>query len=237
MYLFAQKLKVAHMSLRRLSAQDLLGGIIVVLGVLLLLDTTGTYDTTRLLQFIPSLFVIAGAYALVSSRFRNVAGPLIVVVVAGGWQLAVLGIFRWSDLEAFWPVIIILFGFSVLLGRYRAAAYEVSDAFISAVGLFGGVDRRVTSDQFAGADLTAAFGGVDLDLRDATVAEPPARVNATAVFGGVDVRVPPEWNVQVDVLPILGGAEDERPRRVEEHDEVDLVVTGFAAFGGVSVVD
>ena len=225
------------MSSRRLSAQALLGGFIVLLGLLLLLDTTGVYETTQLLQFVPSLFVVAGIYALVSSRLRNVAGPLVVIVVAGGWQLATLGVVEWSDFEAFWPLLIILLGLSVILGQYRARAYEVSDAFVTAVGLFGGADRRVTTDGFVGGELTAVFGGVDLDLRDATVSDRPARVNATAVFGGVDVRVPTDWNVQVDVLPIFAGAEDERPRRAEEHDEVDLVVTGFAAFGGISVVD
>lgn len=225
------------MSSRRLSAQELLGGFIVLLGLLLLLDTTGVYDTTQLLQFVPSLFVIAGLYALVSSRLRNVAGPLVVIVVAGGWQLATLGVVEWSDFEALWPLLIVLLGLSVILGQYRARAYEVSDAFVTAVGLFGGADRRVTTDGFVGGELTAVFGGVDLDLRDATVSDRPARVNATAVFGGVDVRVPTDWNVQVDVLPIFGGAEDERPRRAEEHDSVDLVVTGFAAFGGITVVD
>jgi hypothetical protein len=39
------------------------------------------------------------------------------------------------------------------------------------------------------------------------------------------------------VLPILAGASDDRPRRESEHDEIDLIVTGFTAFGGVSVTD
>jgi hypothetical protein len=41
----------------------------------------------------------------------------------------------------------------------------------------------------------------------------------------------------MDVLPVFGAAEDDRPRRDEEHDEVDLVVTGFTAFGAVTVAD
>jgi predicted membrane protein len=99
------------------------------------------------------------------------------------------------------------------------------------------VEKRNTSRQFTGADLTAIFGGTELDLRDATVAERPARINAVAMFGGVDIIVPRDWNVQLDVLPVLGGATDDRPRRETQHDDIDLVVTGFAAFGGVSVTD
>jgi hypothetical protein len=41
----------------------------------------------------------------------------------------------------------------------------------------------------------------------------------------------------MDVVPILGGAEDERRREPRDHDDLDLVVEGFVAFGGVSVTD
>jgi predicted membrane protein len=88
-----------------------------------------------------------------------------------------------------------------------------------------------------GADVTALFGGYELDLRDAEVADRPARISAVTMFGGVDVIVPRGWNVRLDVLPIFGGAKDERPRREAEHEDIDLIVTGFVAFGGISVSD
>ncbi|MFB6172441.1 MAG: hypothetical protein ABEJ23_07890 [Haloarculaceae archaeon] len=222
---------------RRLSSQVVLGGAIVVLGVLLLLDTTGVYETGRLLRYVPSLFVLAGLYALVASRFRNLFGPLLVVLVAGGYQLVTLGYLQGVDLIDFWPVVLVLFGLSVLLGRYRARVREADADHVDAFGLFSGNEQRVVSQSFQGASLSALFGGVELDLRDASVADPPATVNATALFGGVDVIVPREWNVQMDVLPVLGGASDDRPRREAEHETVDLVVTGFAAFGAVTVTD
>jgi predicted membrane protein len=214
-----------------------LGGAIVVLGALLLLDTTGTYDTTRLLRFVPSLFVLVGVYALVASGFRNLFGPLVVVIVAGTVQLTTLGYLQGVDLWSLWPVFLILFGLSVLLGRYRSGVRTVDADRIEALGLFSGNEQRVPSKRFSGATLTALFGGVELDLRDAEVADPPARIDATALFGGVEVVVPRDWNVQMDVLPILGGAGDDRPRREADHEGVDLVVTGLAAFGAVEVVD
>ncbi|WP_167880061.1 hypothetical protein [Halorhabdus rudnickae] len=56
-------------------------------------------------------------------------------------------------------------------------------------------------------------------------------------MGGCEIVVPPGWNVRLDILPIFGEAEDERKRRDRDHDEGDLVVTGFAAFGAVSISD
>jgi hypothetical protein len=41
----------------------------------------------------------------------------------------------------------------------------------------------------------------------------------------------------MDVLPVLGGASDDRARTERRNEDLDLVVSGFAAFGGVSVTD
>lgn len=225
-------------SSRRLpTSQFLLGALVVLIGVVLLLETTGLAPTRSLLQFVPSLFVLVGVWALVGSRFRNFVGPVVLIAVAGAWQLVALGYATVEGMIDLWPLLLIAFGLSIVLGQYRSAALDVDDSFTSAFAAFGGVEKRNTSHTFAGADLTAAFGGTELDLRDAELADRPARVNAVALFGGVDVIVPREWNVRMDVLPVLGAATDERPRSTEPNEGVDLVVTGFVAFGGISVSD
>ncbi|WP_135363941.1 LiaF transmembrane domain-containing protein [Halosimplex halophilum] len=225
------------MEYRRVTSQILVGAVVVLLGVVLLAETTGIYDADRLLVYVPSLFVLVGLFAVVASGFRNLFGPLAVVIVAGGWQLVALDVLAPETVFSLWPVLLVLFGLSLIAGQYRARAVARESDFLTSVAVFGGRAERSTSKTFHGADLTAAFGGVELDLRDAVVEHPPATINANALFGAVEVVVPREWNVRVDVLPILAGAEDERPRREAEHDEVDLVITGFALFGGVAVQD
>jgi len=222
---------------RRLSSQVVVGAVIVLVGLALLLETTNVADTGQLLLYVPSLFVLVGLYALAASGFRNVAGPLTLVVVAGAWQLLALDVVAWGDVWQFWPLLVVAFGLSLLAGRYRARAAVAEGAVVSVFSLLGGREQRVRSKTFEGGDVTAVFGGAELDLRDAEVVARPARLDVTALFGGVEVVVPRDWNVALDVLPILAGASDERPRREEEHDDVDLVVTGFAAFGGVSIED
>jgi predicted membrane protein len=223
---------------RRLPTSQLLfGALIVLIGLLLLLDTTDVYPTGSLLVYAPSLFVLVGLWALVRSGFRSVVGPVFVILIAGTAQLVALDLATVDQLVVLWPVLIVAFGLSIVLGLYRSRVRSTDERYTSAFAVFGGAERRNTASGFTGADLTAVFGGVELDLRDAEIADRPARVNAVALFGGVDVIVPREWNVTMDVLPILGGASDERPRREEQHETVDLEVTGFAAFGGVSVTD
>lgn len=224
---------------RRLpTSQFLLGAIVILVGVLLLLNTTEIFPTEELLLYVPLLFVAVGVWALVRSRLRNIVGPVLLIGVAVGWQLVALDYATVEEVTAFWPVLLIAFGASIILGQVRNRRRPESDrSFSSGFAAFGGVEKRNTAKSFSGGDLTAIFGGIELDLRDATVADPPAYVNAVAIFGGVEIIVPREWNVQMDVLPVLGGASDERPRSADQHDRVDLVVSGFAAFGGVTLTD
>ena len=220
---------------RTLSSQLLLGALIVLVGIVLLADTTGLVNTQFLFDYIPSLFVLLGVYALVRSGFRNVFGPFVIIVLAGVWQLTALGVIEAAQVVDFWPVFIILFGLSLVLSQFRSPPAKTGSSHVTGFGIFGGSEKRVTTPEFTGANLTAIFGGAELDLRDAEMTQRPAHVSAIAMFGGVEVTVPEDWNVNIDVLPIFGGASDERRRTERTHDEVDLVVTGFAAFGGVEV--
>ena len=231
------------MNYRRLSSQALFGAVIVLVGEVLLLQTTNVYDAAPLLRFVPSLFVVVGAYALVASSFRNIVGPIVVIVVASAWQAVTLGWVEGATLFDFWPVLLILFGLSLALGRIRPRPTGTESDTVSGFALFGGVERRALSTRFREADLTALFGGATLDLRDVErdVGDDPIRVSATAMFGAVEVIAPREWNVKMDVLPIFGAAEDSRLRaerdRERESGAVDLVVDGFVAFGGIEVKD
>lgn len=223
------------MATRRLSSQVVLGALIVLVGVVLLLRTTDVLEIGWLLTYVPSLFVLLGIYALVVSGFRNVVGAGIIVLVAGAWQLVALDYLEASQVWDLWPLLIVFFGLSVILGQYRSRSQPTKTDHPTALAIFGGQEPRSQSKHLTGADLTALFGGVELDLRDAEIADPPAHVSATVAFGGASVVVPRDWNVQLDVLPLFGGATDERTREPTEHDEVDLVVTGLALFGGVSI--
>lgn len=228
---------VERTSRPKLNSQILLGALIVLVGLLLLLETTDIYDARFLFDYVPSLFVLLGVYAIVRSGFRNLFGPLVIIVAAVAWQLVALDVVAWSEVWQFWPLFLVIFGLSLILSQWRSRPTVAGESQGSALAIFGGSDQRSTSKEFAGANLTAMFGGAELDLRDAAVADPPAHVSAVALFGGVTIIVPRDWNVELDVLPILGAATDDRPRREGEHEHVDLVVSGFAAFGGVEVSD
>jgi len=229
------------MARRRISSQVVTGAVIVLIGILLLLSTTNTLDVGTLWRYVPSLFVLLGVWALIRSGFRNVTGPVILIIIAGTIQLLALDLITGETIASWWPVLVILFGLSLMTGRWRQrrrVSTNSADDF-DLIGIFGGTERRVDSRSFTGGTATAIFGGVEVDLRDAEVTDPPAVVTATALFGGVELTVPEDWSVSIDALPIFGGVEDERSRRpdVERSAEPDLVLNGFVAFGGISIGD
>jgi hypothetical protein len=49
------------------------------------------------------------------------------------------------------------------------------------------------------------MGGIDLDLREATVSGPVTTIRAFALCGGIDIRIPPRIHVETTSVPILGG--------------------------------
>jgi hypothetical protein len=51
---------------------------------------------------------------------------------------------------------------------------------------------------------TSVFGDLDLDLREATIDQPPTAVPVFAVFGSADIYVPEGVDVDVSGLTILG---------------------------------
>lgn len=220
----------------RFSNRGVVGGVVVVLGVLLLLGTTGTYETERFVQFVPTLFVLVGVYAAVKSGFRNLTGPLVLVLVAGTVQLVVLDVVSPAVVGTYWPVLVVVAGLGILLSRSRGRDPTVLAETLDLVAVFGGVERRPVGDRFRSADVAVAFGGAELDLRNVESAR-PSEVDALVLFGGADVYVPEDWVVQIDAVPVFGAVSDERVTAplAASGESPDLVLSGLVAFGGITL--
>lgn len=231
---------MAHSDKRgSLSSRLIVGGLLVIIGILLLLETTDIADTRPVLEFIPSLFILLGVYAIIKSGYRNIVGPLILIALAIAVQLAVLDVITGAELQSLWPLAIVLIGLAFLAGHFRSGVTDIGQASIDAFAMFGGSTLRATAANFVGGSATAIFGGVDIDLRAAEIDEPPAAMSAYAIFGGVELIVPREWNVSLDAVSVFASVEDDRPRGENRTDrtQIDLAVTGLAMFGDITVKD
>ncbi len=70
---------------------------------------------------------------------------------------------------------------------------EGHEGVLNEYAIFGGVDRKVTTDDFRGGHVSAMFGGVDIDLRQAGMRGDSAVIDVNSLFGGVEFKIPPNW--------------------------------------------
>lgn len=200
--------------------RTLVGGLVILLGVVLLADTTGTVEMDGSAVFVAGLLVLYGAYRLVSSGLRRVFWPALFVLVGVLWLAVELTAFTESEAWALWPVVVVLFGLSMLLRRRGSRV--VVHAGTEPTG------RGLDDD-----DALAVFGTRRVDLRGV---DAPDRIEPVAVFGTVELLVPEGWTVDSRTTAVLGSVEDHR-RAPGRASTPDLVVDGVAVFGRVELVD
>ena len=95
----------------------------------------------------------------------------------------------------------------------------------------------MTSQNFQGGQVSAIFGGVELDLRDAVLGSEEAVIEATVVCGGIELRVPKDWRVNIRTTTMFGGAENNRPQPSAADAKGELTITGTVVCGGIEVRD
>ena len=101
--------------------------------------------------------------------------------------------------------------------------------------ILSGVNKRVMSKNFQGGKLTAAFGGIDLDLTQADFSG-IVTLQVDVIFGGMKLVVPPHWDVRTEVSNIAAGVEDKRIYRQSEVDtDKVLLIKGTIFFGGLEI--
>ncbi|GAA0878945.1 DUF5668 domain-containing protein [Algoriphagus jejuensis] len=101
--------------------------------------------------------------------------------------------------------------------------------------IFSGVNRRLMTKDFQGGKITAAFGGVDLDLSQADFSG-VVTIQVDIIFGGVKLIVPPHWDIRTEVSNIAAGLEDKRFFRDGGVDTSKVVVLkGTILFGGLEI--
>ena len=130
-----------------------------------------------------------------------------------------------------------------LFGGFMAAAAVVKRAIpsrgdaesdeVALMAVFDGTELRSEAKAFRGGSMLAWYGGVDADLREATLA-PDARLAVTALFGGIQLRVPPEWRIESAIRAVAGGY-DVSGEDPDDPDAPVLRLEGRALCGGIAV--
>lgn len=218
------------------------GLVLVVIGTAILLDHMGVVPADRLWKYWPVLLILVGAVQFVESCNRLFS--VMLMLVGTLFLLGNLGYvrFSWSEL---WPVILIVLGVAMIWGRMTipTSPARVSGAgepnTVNATTMFGGVERRITTSNFAGGTVTATFGGVELDFRGADIEGEEAVLYVEALFGGIELVIPERWTAIFEGQSLFGGYSDQtRPPLPDvpgAPPKKRLILRGRAVFGGITV--
>jgi predicted membrane protein len=105
---------------------------------------------------------------------------------------------------------------------------------IDVTAIFAGIKKKILSKNFKGGDIVAIMGGAEINLTQADFNGRISIDNFT-MFGGTKLIVPPDWDVQSEVVAIFGGVDDKRPPATH-HDPTKVVfLEGTCIFGGIEI--
>ena len=243
--------------------RHLVGLIFVLIGLVLILDNIRfiPHFIPWWIWTWQFLLIAIGAFSLLTT---DKTGPGIILIGIGSIFLLsdiLPDFFNWftNDNNMFWYLILILVGISLIVKRKRdhtahagrhskrrgfgadaskdsgTSTFSNGDHdFFDEISIFGGGKKIITSENLKGGRITSIFGGMDLILTQAKLAEGIVEIEVFAMFGGWTLVVPPTWQVKSDVVAIFGGISDKRifgPENVRDNTQ-QLVVKGIVMFGG-----
>ena len=245
----------------RISDRPVIGLLLVGLGVMFLLDTTDVLgpDTSVFGTYWPTLLIVWAVWDYIAGGFEVRLKPVIIGGIGAVFLLSNLDV--WAlDAGILWPVALVAAGLLVLFGGRKrrnvrrgsgrtsrptpesVTVGETQDrsdtgSEVRASHIFGGGKERITSQAFQGGEISAVFGGMELDLREAGLSGGTAVVDANVVCGGIELRVPKDWRVNIQTTTLFGGAEDKRSQPSDSDAKGELTITGTILCGGIEVKD
>ena len=220
----------------------IVGIILVLVGLFLVMRNTGIFPDfiENVIFSWPMLLVTIGLVITIGSSGGKTSG---VIVMAVGAFFLIPHIFRETfNVDMFWPSIFIIIGIIFIFSKRKgwnsvSRVDQVGDDYIDYVHVFSGGERQIVSDNFSGGKITAVFGGSEIDFTKAKLAPGVSYLEIACVFGGTTIIVPDDWNIKIEVVPILGGFGDSRklnPGRTIDTTR-QLVIKGAVVFGGGEV--
>lgn len=216
------------------------GFALVVLGIVLSGNAFGWWSADLFFRGWWTLFLIVPAVATIIGQGPNVGNLILLgvgVLLLADAQQALGDISVWSIIG---PLVIITVGVTVLWkglvgpklptdaeGRPLDPGNRVSAIFSGSTAVYNGLP-------FTGAVTLAMFGGVELDLRGAIMAE-DVLIDATTLFGGTEIIVSPGTKVELTSIGIFGGSDSNALPPQPGVSGPVVHVRSTAIFGGLDV--
>jgi len=216
------------------------GVVFLTLGALWLLDNLGFVDSEPIVRLWPVVLILFGVARL--TGFLGPRRPVWGAMLTGAGSLLLLNSLNLINFgfDELWAIFLVFMGSMILYRSYKGRSVHSSSTSssdrLSAVAVMSGVERKIESTAFRGGEATAVMGSVELDFRGARIEGNEAGLELLVIMGGLELYVPPDWQVVIDAMPVMGAIEDQRKApAAEAHQKLRL--SGFVMMGGVEIKD
>ncbi len=199
----------------------ILGLIIMVVGIVLLGNVLNIWDVNLFFDGWWTLFIIIPSlYGYLKKQWVSSTISLLVGIFL---LLAANKVINW---EIIFPTVLIIVGISFLF-KNKSKIDKMNCKSYTAI--FSGSEHKIKS-VLNDMDITAIFGGVDLNMRGATL-ENDITIDAICLFGGIDILVPEDCIIVVNGTPIFGGIEN----KALQGSGKKITINATCVFGGIDI--
>jgi predicted membrane protein len=234
------------------SAKAIAGYVLIVIGILFTLENLGVIENYQLWEFWPVILILVGiAHVFRPGRQGQRVWGFLEIGFGAFFLLRTLGVF-WISFWKIGPVMMVAIGAYLIYeafgpGRRPRVPPGTSGAsgehgvaggpspYLNEFAFFGGGNRTIRTASFRGGNVSVIFGGNEIDLREAQMAEDTASIDVFALFGGVVIKVPESWNVVLNASAILGSSEYKPRYAARDLPVKTLHVTGVVICGGIEI--
>ncbi|MDP2338598.1 MAG: DUF5668 domain-containing protein [Bacteroidota bacterium] len=225
------------------------GIILIVLGVILILERLNLIPESVANMLLSWQMLLVGIGILSLLGGNRTAGT-ILIVIGGFFMVPELITVPHEIRRIYWPLILIAIGVAILVRQRGSQKLPQGDEPIPLIPndnsvntfddfvIFGGREIFINSQSLAGGKATSIFGGIEFDLRKASLQPGGAVIDCVSVFGGCGFKIPMDWNVRNEVTTIFGAFTDKRGDTYSDryYDPAKtIVIKGISMFGGIEV--
>ena len=217
------------------------GIVLIVIGLIIGGNALGITNINIFFDGWWTLFIIIPCF-IGLFKDNEKTGNLIGLLIGVALLLACQDIL---DFDLIWklafPAILVAIGISVIFkdtlgGKVSSEIKKLNEKRSgenSYCATFAGQNVNFDGEKFTGADLTAVFGGVKCDLRNAII-ESDVVINASTTFGGIEIFVPSDVKIKIKSTPIFGGVEN-KAYTISTENSHTIYINSVAVFGGVEI--
>ena len=214
------------------------GLVLIIVGIILGCNALGLTSINIFFDGWWTLFIIVPCFIGLFND-NDKTGSIIGIVIGVFLLLCCQEILNF---EMFWklliPCILVVIGLSIVLknilgknitDEIKKINKSNNDDYCSTFS-----SQKVNIDEeFKGTTMSAIFGGIELDLRNAKIEEDVV-INTSSIFGGIDLYVPENVNIKIKSTSIFGGVDDKRKNRKND-SKYTIYINATCLFGGVEI--